>query len=714
LTHNIIFLDENMKRVDKDNREVIPTIPAVTFPKAFERIRGEKRWCSWRWAFVGDRWTKPPMQAFDEKFASVNDPETWDMLEAVQLRAKSQIGQRGVGLMLSGLPMLGVIDLDKCVDEKGELAEWAENLIYEAGSYAEVSPSRTGLKIFGFVKGRDSLSSKIKRDGHEFELFLNTNRYVCVTGEQVGKYEFLADITSLFERLAGPERERAERGERAEGIILLDPEGVKAALKESWDADDYKDWIDACYALRSYGDKGRALWDEWSARSSKFSKKRNDSEWAAADPHTIDYDTIFRRAMDRGFKNDGHWLKEDDVRLIRVPRPPSGYRVIKPVEYILDGQIPVGSLTIAGVRGGGKTTMLASLATVITGTCPPLHAMMPRVKRKVIWVTEDEDQIHRIIAAMINEGLISDEAVFDERFILIRAKRSDPKELAAALGKLGEAEGLLVNRYERGEHLAQPLIILDTVAATLEIKEENSNSDVSRAVAAVRQAIPQASVWFVTHVAKGMGRSDTLREMTARGASAFESDVQGNAVLALEDELPDQRFLILGKKRVDADKNEITATRMRWQTETAAVWGDRTERVSYVTIEATDEEERKEAVEVAAETAEERRVEAAERRIHEACQAAANSARDEGFEGLVIRGGRGGGEGPIEGYEKLKRVRIDWLRKDVCGIGSKKTEIIAGFKQTVCRLFEFNGDVEDEHCIIAIRAETFDVSGVSK
>jgi hypothetical protein len=167
---------------------------------------------------------------------------------------------------------------------------------------------------------------------------------------------------------------------------------------------------------------------------------------------------------------------------------------------------------------------------------------------------------------------------------------------------------MFANSFPRGEHVAAPLVVLDTVAATLEIKDENSNSDVSRAIAGVRQAIEGASVWFVAHVAKDSMNLQEARELTARGASAFESDVQGTAVLAVDPEVPNQRWLVLGKKRTGVAFNEITATSALHEEVHQNVWGDDTVRTHYATLEQSQEEDRIEAVEAARQAEQEERV----------------------------------------------------------------------------------------------------------
>jgi nitrogen regulatory protein PII len=597
------------------------------------------------------------------------------------------------------------------------------DLVNKLPSYVELSPSGNGAHCIGL--GRHFSAIAAGTSGFPGIEAYSSGRFFTFTGAGVLRNDLPVDLLGWNGdkriRLTQVEERAESHGEWDGHTDILTEDRIiqiEWGLKNYFNSDDYSDWISVMYGLRRYGDVGRQIWDSWSVASNKFDKRRQDNEWSDVKRVRGNIDWLFSILRERGCDLSAlsrlgltDTLKTES-RLIRVPRL-SDYRSIKPIEFLLDGQIPVGSLTIAGVRGGGKTTMLVSLASIMTGSCVGLHPMMPKVKRKVIWVTEDEDQIHRIIVAMINTGEIADPELFWDRFIMIRAKRSEPMELARALGELGEAEGLLVNVFERGEHVAQPLIILDTVAATLEIKEENSNSDVSRAVAAVRQSIPQASVWFVTHVAKGMGRTDTLREMTARGASAFESDVQGNAVLAIEDDLPDKRFLILGKKRVDVDRNEITATRLRWETETSAVWGDRKERVSYVTVEQTDQEERQEAVEEARETANERFEEAWEARIREACERVANDVSKEGFEGILVRFGSGR-EYPVPGRERFKWFAADNLRQ-ACGVGSKSGKRYEEWRDRVRSCGEMISEDAAEpnkKFVVAIAKRDYEMPGV--
>lgn len=77
--------------------------------------------------------------------ASTTDARTWSTFDQV---ARSSIGD-GVGFVFNADGIAG-IDLDHCLTN-GRLAGWAAPIVKAAkGTYMEISPSGTGLHIFGF------------------------------------------------------------------------------------------------------------------------------------------------------------------------------------------------------------------------------------------------------------------------------------------------------------------------------------------------------------------------------------------------------------------------------------------------------------------------------------------------------------------------------------------------------------------------------------
>jgi hypothetical protein len=80
--------------------------------------------------------------------ASSTDPNTWSDYTTA-LAAVKRYGLAGVGFVFTSDDRYAGIDLDDCrTPETGEIAEWAQGIIAAIDSYTEVSPSKTGVKIF--------------------------------------------------------------------------------------------------------------------------------------------------------------------------------------------------------------------------------------------------------------------------------------------------------------------------------------------------------------------------------------------------------------------------------------------------------------------------------------------------------------------------------------------------------------------------------------
>lgn len=121
-------------------------------PYAFSAMNSMPRWTAWREEERNGGKTKVPYNSTSSKSAA-DDPATWITREAAATVAArlTSIGRKGVGIFLGGtgsLPM-GGIDLDSCFDSSsGVIEAWAQEVLARFGSYAEVSPSGTGVKVF--------------------------------------------------------------------------------------------------------------------------------------------------------------------------------------------------------------------------------------------------------------------------------------------------------------------------------------------------------------------------------------------------------------------------------------------------------------------------------------------------------------------------------------------------------------------------------------
>src|SRR5262249_20096705 len=103
-------------------------------PSAIAPLTKLPYWVLWRWEKPKDKWTKVPYQPSGAK-AKNNDPTTWSPYAAVVAAANNEFD--GIGFVLTEH---GAFDLDKVRDHNtGTIAPWAQKLIDDAQSYAEVT-----------------------------------------------------------------------------------------------------------------------------------------------------------------------------------------------------------------------------------------------------------------------------------------------------------------------------------------------------------------------------------------------------------------------------------------------------------------------------------------------------------------------------------------------------------------------------------------------
>lgn len=154
--------------------------------------------------------------------AKSNDPATWTSFDLVQ-SAYDPERFAGIGFMFSESDPFCGIDLDGCRNpETGEVSPWAREVILEFASYAEVSPSMTGIKIFCRGKSPFSGGKKVQVDGPAIggkapaiEVY-DRLRYFAVTGLKVKGPDEPTDAVvalSWLKKCYWPEAVQAARGQ---------------------------------------------------------------------------------------------------------------------------------------------------------------------------------------------------------------------------------------------------------------------------------------------------------------------------------------------------------------------------------------------------------------------------------------------------------------------------------------------------------------------
>jgi hypothetical protein len=133
-----------------------------------------------------------------------NDPATWsDYPTATAVAQRGEFD--GIGFALPGTD-LDVVDLDHCRDpETGEIDPWADAWLHTAnGAYVELTPSGEGLRIIGLGSGgkvHRKWNVEGERDGAAIEIYRCAERYITVTGQQIGDCTALASANGLLEHI---------------------------------------------------------------------------------------------------------------------------------------------------------------------------------------------------------------------------------------------------------------------------------------------------------------------------------------------------------------------------------------------------------------------------------------------------------------------------------------------------------------------------------
>lgn len=189
----------------------LSTIP-VAIPLA---LRLAVRWICWRVEMRDGRPAKVPYNASGPpRRVDVTLAETgWSFDEAVRGLGRPDI--TGLGFILGGSGFVAV-DVDHAFEEDGTtLKRDAKRVVEALGTYTELSPSGTGLRLF--VRGVKP-GPKCRRpltDGVSVEVY-DKDRYVTVTGHRLpGTSAEVADDQALvdrfYERLFPAEAERIRR-----------------------------------------------------------------------------------------------------------------------------------------------------------------------------------------------------------------------------------------------------------------------------------------------------------------------------------------------------------------------------------------------------------------------------------------------------------------------------------------------------------------------
>ena len=179
-----------------------------------DKLRSAGRFCLWKREERGGRSTKVPYTVTGMR-ASVSHPEdfvTYKDARAVLDRRPDKFSGLGVGLFGD---LVG-IDIDHCIGPDGQLTPLAAEVIDQIGSYAERSPSNTGVHILCLAPGLDygpEYLAKNSTIGLEIYVAGQTSRYLTFTGERLNDLDLAPDCSAAVLEIAEKYMRRAGKAD---------------------------------------------------------------------------------------------------------------------------------------------------------------------------------------------------------------------------------------------------------------------------------------------------------------------------------------------------------------------------------------------------------------------------------------------------------------------------------------------------------------------
>jgi hypothetical protein len=184
-----------------------PTLISITAPKD---LTERDQWVLWRYEAREGKTTKVPYST-DGKRASSTDPASWTGFESARDKwRRFPEHYAGLGFVFSKADPFAGLDLDDCLNARGEVKPWASKIIEQFGDcYSEISPSGTGVKIWARGALPANFPGKRVKDG-AIEMYDHA-RYFCVTGRRfrgapLEIEDHASDLLVLYEYLTGGQK----------------------------------------------------------------------------------------------------------------------------------------------------------------------------------------------------------------------------------------------------------------------------------------------------------------------------------------------------------------------------------------------------------------------------------------------------------------------------------------------------------------------------
>ena len=163
----------------------------MNFDNIPQELKVNGLWCAWK---LDNLKGKVPYDVVNGNYARSNDKSTFHGFQQALHVMHKYYGFDEDNKMTGGLGLgifngYSAIDIDNCRNpETGELNELASDIIEYCGSYTEISPSKTGIRIL--LKTKSVIDKKnyyINNTKLGLEIYIseNTNKFVTITGDTI-------------------------------------------------------------------------------------------------------------------------------------------------------------------------------------------------------------------------------------------------------------------------------------------------------------------------------------------------------------------------------------------------------------------------------------------------------------------------------------------------------------------------------------------------
>jgi hypothetical protein len=253
---------------------------------------------------------KVPYQCNEQK-ASSTKPETWaDFTSVMAELGDDETAFSGAGFVVRAENGILVLDFDHVRNaHTGEIDEVVLGAVRYLGTYAEVSPSGTGIRIIGYGTMDRAITSKTLQGWV-------TGRFVTITGHRLDGVSAdinhidpakLADVATWFSDKPAPAAStQAANAPTGYALDVRQVLEIRQALGYVDPDESYDIWVQVGMALQSTGaDNAFGLWNEWSQVGPKYNAAIMRAKWASFRdrPNGINLPTVFKLAQDRGWVN---------------------------------------------------------------------------------------------------------------------------------------------------------------------------------------------------------------------------------------------------------------------------------------------------------------------------------------------------------------------------------------------------------------------------